>query len=140
MGVAVRRYIDILIIITFPYTTCISSFLAAFLCSFFKIQAPPAKTMPRSIIVHTSLSLRILHSLEHSHFMGGSLCEYLGISSDVTILCCDASPIGVYWQSILFFDKLVCRIIKKGSVLAIWQPSPKSFLSVSSMLCTNLAA
>ena len=30
MGVAVRRYIDILIIIiTFPYSTCISSFLAA---------------------------------------------------------------------------------------------------------------
>ena len=40
MGVAVRRYIDIfIIIITFPYSTCISSFLAAaslFLCSFFK--------------------------------------------------------------------------------------------------------
>ena len=30
MGVAVRRYIDILIIIiTFPYSTCIGSFLAA---------------------------------------------------------------------------------------------------------------
>ena len=28
----------------------------------------------------------------------------------------------------------------KEVVLAIWQPSPKSFLSVSSMLCTNLAA
>ena len=64
MGVAVRRYIDILIIIiTFPYT--------------------PAKMMSRSIIVHTLLSLRILHSLEHSHFMGGFLAEYLGISSDV---------------------------------------------------------
>ena len=50
-----------------------------FLCSFFKIQAPPAKTMSKSIIVHTSLSLRILHSLEHSHLMGGSLAEYLGI-------------------------------------------------------------
>ena len=50
---------------------------------FLKIQAPPAKTMSRSIIVHTSLSLRILHSLEHSHLMGGSLAEYLGISSDV---------------------------------------------------------
>ena len=40
MGVVIRRYIDILIIIiTFPYSTCISSFLAAaslFLCSFFK--------------------------------------------------------------------------------------------------------
>ena len=40
MGVVVRRYIDILIIIiTFPYSTCISSFLAAtslFLCSFIK--------------------------------------------------------------------------------------------------------
>ena len=39
MGVVVRRYIDILIIITFPYSTCISSFLAAaslLLCSFFK--------------------------------------------------------------------------------------------------------
>ena len=37
VGVAVRRYIDILI--TFPYSTCISSFLAAaslLLCSFFK--------------------------------------------------------------------------------------------------------
>ena len=30
MGAVVRRYIDILIIIiTFPYSTCISSFLAA---------------------------------------------------------------------------------------------------------------
>ena len=30
MGVAVRRYIDIvIIIITFPYSTCISTFLAA---------------------------------------------------------------------------------------------------------------
>ena len=30
MGVVVRRYIDILIIIiTFPYSTCISSFFAA---------------------------------------------------------------------------------------------------------------
>ena len=48
-----------------------------------KIQAPPAKTMSNSIIVHTSLSLRILHSLEHSHFMEGFLAEYLGISSDV---------------------------------------------------------
>ena len=40
MGVVVRRYIDILIIIiTFPYSTCISSFLAAaslLLCSFFQ--------------------------------------------------------------------------------------------------------
>ena len=39
VGVAVRRYRDILIIITFPYSTCISSFLAAaslLLCSFFK--------------------------------------------------------------------------------------------------------
>ena len=41
VSVVVRRYIiDILIIIiTFPYSTCISSFLAAsslFLCSFFK--------------------------------------------------------------------------------------------------------
>ena len=40
MGVVLRRYIDILIIIiTFPYSTCISSFLAAtslYLCSFFK--------------------------------------------------------------------------------------------------------
>ena len=40
MGVAVRRYIDILIIIvTFPYSTCISSFFAAaslLLCSFLK--------------------------------------------------------------------------------------------------------
>ena len=88
MGVAVRRYIDILIIIiTFPYSTCISSFFGSSVPYFFvhlkKIQAPPAKTMSRSIIVHTSLSLRILHSLEHSHFMGGSLAEYLGISSDV---------------------------------------------------------
>ena len=70
-----------------PYTPLIyiSSFLAAaslFLYSFF-IQAPPAKTMSRSIIVHTLLSLRILHSLEHPHFMGGFLAEYLGISSDV---------------------------------------------------------
>ena len=41
MGVVVRRYIDILIIIiTFPYSTCISSFLAAaslLLCSFLKM-------------------------------------------------------------------------------------------------------
>ena len=40
MGVVVRRYIDILtIIINFPYSTCISSFLVAaslLLCSFFK--------------------------------------------------------------------------------------------------------
>ena len=40
VGVVVRRYRDILIIIiTFPYSTCISSFLAAGslpLCSFFK--------------------------------------------------------------------------------------------------------
>ena len=40
MGVVVRRYIDILTIINnFPYSTCISSFLAAaslLLCSFFK--------------------------------------------------------------------------------------------------------
>ena len=40
MGVVVRRYIDILIIIiTFSYSTCISSFLAAAslrLCLFFK--------------------------------------------------------------------------------------------------------
>ena len=28
MGVVVRGYIDIIIIITFPYSTCISSFLA----------------------------------------------------------------------------------------------------------------
>ena len=39
MGVVVRRYIDILtIIINFPYSTCISSFLGAaslLLCSFF---------------------------------------------------------------------------------------------------------
>ena len=38
VGVVVRRYIDILIIIiTFPYSTCIRSFLAAaslLLCSF----------------------------------------------------------------------------------------------------------
>ena len=68
------------------YFSLLHLYLAAaslFLCSFLKIQAPPAKTMSRSIIVHTSLSLRILHSLEHSHFMGGSLAEYLGISSDV---------------------------------------------------------
>ena len=41
MGVVVRRYIDILtIIINFPYSTCISSFLAAaslLLCSFLKV-------------------------------------------------------------------------------------------------------
>ena len=41
MGVAVRRYIDILIIInTFPYSTCISSVLGSnipiLLCSFLK--------------------------------------------------------------------------------------------------------
>ena len=40
MGVVVRRYIDILtIIINFPYSTCISSFLEAaslLLCSFKK--------------------------------------------------------------------------------------------------------
>ena len=29
MGVVVRRYIDILIIITFPYSTCISSFFGS---------------------------------------------------------------------------------------------------------------
>ena len=41
MGVVVRRYIDILtIIINFPYSTYISSFLAAvslLLCSFFNV-------------------------------------------------------------------------------------------------------
>ena len=40
MGVVIRRYIDILIIITFPYSTCISSFLAAaslLLCSFLNV-------------------------------------------------------------------------------------------------------
>ena len=43
VGVVVRRYIDILtiiIIINFPYSTCISSFLAAaslLLCSFLKM-------------------------------------------------------------------------------------------------------
>ena len=78
---------DILvIIITFPYSTCISSFFGSSVpisLFIFKIQAPPGKTMSRSIMVHTSLSLRILHSLEHSHFMGGSLAEYLAISSDV---------------------------------------------------------
>ena len=88
MGVAVRRHKDIfIIIITFPYSTCISSCFRRCvpfsLFIFKKIQAPPANTMSRSIIVHTSLSLRILHSLEHTHFMGGSLAEYLGISSDV---------------------------------------------------------
>ena len=39
MGDVVRRYIDILTIIHFPYSTCISSFLAAaslLLCSFLK--------------------------------------------------------------------------------------------------------
>ena len=40
MGVVVRRHVDILtIIINFPYSTCISSFLAAaslLLCSFLK--------------------------------------------------------------------------------------------------------
>ena len=40
VGVVVRRYIDILIIIiNFPYSTCITSFLAAaslLLCSFFE--------------------------------------------------------------------------------------------------------
>ena len=40
MGVVVRKYIDILIIIiSFPYSTCINSFLAAaslLLCSFIK--------------------------------------------------------------------------------------------------------
>ena len=39
--------------------------------------------MSRSIFIHTLLSLRILHSLEHSHFMGGFLDDYLGISLDV---------------------------------------------------------
>ena len=86
MGVAVRGYIDILIIIiTFPYSTCISPFFGSSVptCSFFFNRSSPAKTMSRSIIVHTSLSLRVLHSLEYSQFMGGSLAEYLGISSDV---------------------------------------------------------
>ena len=86
VGVTVRRYIDILIIIITYHLYYNALFLAAaslFLFSFFLIQAPPANTMSRSIIVHTSLSLRILHSLEHSHFMGGFLAEYVGISSDV---------------------------------------------------------
>ena len=43
MGGVVRRYIDILTIVnTFPYSTCISSFLAAtslLLCSFFMLDA-----------------------------------------------------------------------------------------------------
>ena len=30
-----------------------------------------------------------------------------------TILCCDGSLIGIYWQRILLFDKLVGRIIKE---------------------------
>ena len=39
MNVVVRRYIDILIIIiTFPYSTCISSFFGSlFLCSFLNV-------------------------------------------------------------------------------------------------------
>ena len=41
MGIVVRKYIDILIIIiSFPYSTCINSFLAAaslLLCSFQKM-------------------------------------------------------------------------------------------------------
>ena len=41
---------------------------------------------------------------------------------------------------ILSFDKLVCRIIKERLSACQRQPSPKSFLSVSFMLCTNLAA
>ena len=58
MGVAVRRYIDILIIIiTFPYIPLvyISSFLAArpYFFIHFYIQAPPAKTMSRSIIIES---------------------------------------------------------------------------------------
>ena len=39
VGVVVRRYIDILIIITYPYSTCISSFLQQhpyFFVHFFK--------------------------------------------------------------------------------------------------------
>ena len=76
------QYIDILIIIiSFLYTPIvyISSFLATaslFLYTFFyPSSTSKAKTMSRSIIVHTLLSLRILHSLEHSHFMGGFLAE-----------------------------------------------------------------
>ena len=45
MGVVVRRYI-VTIIITFPYSTCISSFLAAaslLLCSLFKNKNKKAK-------------------------------------------------------------------------------------------------
>ena len=66
------------------YSTCIHQLFfwqqrPYFFIHFF-IQAPPAKMMSRSIIVHTLLSLRILHSLEHSYFMGGFLDEYLGIS------------------------------------------------------------
>ena len=113
-------YIDILIIIiTFPYSYCISSFFGSmqrpYFFVHFLIQAPPAKTMSRSIIVHTSLSLRILHSLEHYHFMGGSLAEYLGISSDVhTFFAVMHLPlVSIGNAYILFFDKLVCRIIKE---------------------------
>ena len=68
MGVAVRRYIDILIIIiTFPYAPLvyISSFFGSSVpisLFIFLIQAPPAKTMSGSIIVHTLQSLRIYSS------------------------------------------------------------------------------
>ena len=80
-------YIDILIIInTFPYSTFISFFFAAaslLLCSF---KTNPSSTSKDDVKVNNRTYITItenLHSLEHSQFMGGSLAEYLGISSDV---------------------------------------------------------
>ena len=143
MGVAVRKYIDILIItITFPYSTCISYFFGSTSLFIFKIQAPPAKTMSRSIIIHTSLSLRILHSLEHSHFMGGSLAEYLGISLDVhTFFAVMHLLLVSIGNTYSFFDKLVCRILKERlSTCHVATVTEIILISVSSMLCTNLAA
>ena len=49
VGVVVRRYIDILtIIITFPYSTCISSFLAAASLYFFVHIYKPKNIRDRS--------------------------------------------------------------------------------------------
>ena len=61
VSVVVRRYIiDILIIIiTFPYSTCISSFLAAsslFLCSFFNVF---------SFFIYMSFILSIIWQISH---------------------------------------------------------------------------
>ena len=69
MGVVVRKYIDILtIIINFPYSTCISSFLAAaslLLCSFLKCFFVLGISHTRYIIIHFKHHHRVLQLISH---------------------------------------------------------------------------